>query len=120
MKRIIATWYQFGQDANDYPSPGVGLPRSLTTQHVFVDAKVPSAKQVLLDSAIEGHVLVKNTNGFLGLPLQKPKLVSVFGYDAVTPNKNPSSDGPPDQLSQIINRKSLDQPLTWLWCLSTD
>ncbi|PVH75143.1 glycoside hydrolase family 3 protein [Cadophora sp. DSE1049] len=101
--RIIATWYKFGQDSDDYPSPGVGLPRSLTTQHVFVDAKVPSAKQVLLDSAIEGHVLVKNTNGSLGLPLQKPQLVSVFGYDAATLNKNPSSEGPPDHLSQIIN-----------------
>ncbi|KAK0117569.1 hypothetical protein ONS95_011905 [Cadophora gregata] len=101
--RIIATWYQFGQDREDYPSPGVGLPRSSTAQHVLLDAKVPSAKQVLLDSAIEGHVLVKNTNGSLGLPLQKPKLVSVFGYDAATPNKNPSFEGPPSHLSQIIN-----------------
>ncbi|KAH6707820.1 beta-glucosidase-related glycosidase [Leptodontidium sp. MPI-SDFR-AT-0119] len=102
--RIIATWYQFGQDSDDYPEPGVGLPRTLTAQHVFLDAKVPSSKQVLLDSAIEGHVLVKNTNGSLGLPLQKPKLVSVFGYDAASPRKNPSSEGPPDHTSQIINQ----------------
>ncbi|KAL5315406.1 hypothetical protein ACEPPN_016273 [Leptodophora sp. 'Broadleaf-Isolate-01'] len=102
--RIIATWYQFGQDSDDYPEPGVGLPRTLTAQHVFLDAKVSSSKQVLLDSAIEGHVLVKNTNGSLGLPLQKPKLVSVFGYDAASPRKNPSSEGPPDHTSQIINQ----------------
>ncbi|KAH7323579.1 putative beta-glucosidase [Rhexocercosporidium sp. MPI-PUGE-AT-0058] len=102
--RIIATWYQFGQDSDDYPEPGVGLPRSLTAQHVFLDAKVPSSKQVRLNSAIEGHVLVKNTNGSLGLPLQKPKLVSVFGYDAASPLKNPSTAGPPDRASQIINQ----------------
>ncbi|KAE8445794.1 hypothetical protein EG329_012852 [Mollisiaceae sp. DMI_Dod_QoI] len=100
--RIIATWYQFSQDSPDYPTPGIGLPKSLPSQHVFVDAKSPSSKQVLLDSAIEGHVLVKNTNGTLGLPLKSPKLVSLFGYDAVAARTNPSTAGPPHG-SQILN-----------------
>ncbi|CZT42953.1 related to Probable beta-glucosidase M [Rhynchosporium secalis] len=102
--RIIATWYQFGQDLEDYPDPGVGIPRPLTAQHVFLDAAtVPSSKQVLLNSAIEGHVLVKNTNGARGLPLQDPGLVSVFGYDAVSPTKNPTQR-PSNRNSQIINQ----------------
>ncbi|XMA10168.1 hypothetical protein WAI453_002959 [Rhynchosporium graminicola] len=102
--RIIATWYQFGQDSEDYPDPGVGIPRPLTAQHVFLDAAtVPSSKQVLLNSAVEGHVLVKNTNGSLELPLQKPELVSVFGYDAVSPTKNPTQR-PSNRNSQIINQ----------------
>ncbi|KAH6682771.1 beta-glucosidase-related glycosidase [Halenospora varia] len=99
--RIIATWYQFSQDSSSYPTPGIGLPKGLTSQHVFVDAKSPSSKQVLLDSAIEGHVLVKNTAGNLGLPLQSPQLVSVFGYDAVSQRINPYNTG--SRFSQIQN-----------------
>lgn len=102
----MATYFQFGQDSPNYPSPGVGLPKGLTSQHVFVNAKVASSKQVLLDAAIEGHVLVKNTNGTRGLPLSKPQLLSVFGYDAVDARLNPSTTGPPSRFSQIINRKS--------------
>jgi beta-glucosidase len=34
---------------------------------------------------MEGHVLVKNTNS--ALPLKSPKLLSIFGYDAVAPGK---------------------------------
>ncbi|KAL2063096.1 hypothetical protein VTL71DRAFT_6168 [Oculimacula yallundae] len=101
--RIIATWYQFGQDSDDFPEPGVGIPRALTNQHVFLDAKVPAGKQVLFDAAVEGHVLVKNTNGTLGLPLQKPQLVSVFGYDAAGPVRSPGTQGPA-RTSQIINQ----------------
>jgi beta-glucosidase len=100
--RIIATWYQFGQDSSSYPSPGIGLPTKLTAQHVFVNAKSPSSKQVLLDAAVEGHVMVKNSNGSLGLPLSKPQLVSVFGYDAVTPPLNPETAGPPQGI-QVVN-----------------
>lgn len=46
----------------------------------MVDACNASFKQTLLDGAIEGHVLVKNTNS--ALPLTKPKLLSIFGYSA--------------------------------------
>jgi beta-glucosidase len=78
--RIIATWYQFGQDDPDFPKLGGGLPADLLQPHQYVDAKDPSSKPSLLQQAIEGHVLVKNTNK--ALPLSKPSLMSVFGYDA--------------------------------------
>jgi beta-glucosidase len=101
----MATYFQFGQDSPNFPTPGYGLPKGLTSQHVFVNAKSTSSRQILLDSAIEGHVLVKNTDGSRGLPLRKPQLVSVFGYDAVDARLNPSTAGPASRSSQIINRK---------------
>ena len=79
--RIIATWYQFGQDDPDFPKLGAGLPSDLLQPHQYVDAKDPSSKPSLLQQAIEGHVLVKNANK--ALPLSKPRLVSVFGWDAI-------------------------------------
>ncbi|XRM42326.1 hypothetical protein ABZX51_005549 [Aspergillus tubingensis] len=77
--RIIATWYQLNQDT-DFPTPGVGMPASAQSEHQAVVGTSPDEKSTLLESAIEGHVLVKNTNN--ALPLQTPQLVSVFGYDA--------------------------------------
>ncbi|OJI82508.1 hypothetical protein ASPTUDRAFT_124418 [Aspergillus tubingensis CBS 134.48] len=77
--RIIATWYQLNQDT-DFPTPGVGMPASAQSEHQAVVGTSPDEKSTLLKSAIEGHVLVKNTNN--ALPLQTPQLVSVFGYDA--------------------------------------
>lgn len=50
-----------------------------------MDARDPTSKPVLLQGAIEGHVLVKNVNK--ALPLNKPRLVSLFGYDAVAPTR---------------------------------
>ncbi|KAJ5595657.1 hypothetical protein N7450_002115 [Penicillium hetheringtonii] len=38
----------------------------------------------MVTRAVEGHVLVKNTNN--ALPLKSPKLISVFGYDAAPPD----------------------------------
>ncbi|EME39610.1 glycoside hydrolase family 3 protein [Dothistroma septosporum NZE10] len=78
--RIVATWYQFGQDSPDFPKTGVGMPPDLLKPHEYIDAKDPASKQCLVQQAIEGHVLVKNTNNVL--PLNKPKVLSVFGYDA--------------------------------------
>ncbi|PYH34168.1 beta-glucosidase [Aspergillus neoniger CBS 115656] len=77
--RIIATWYQLNQDT-DFPTPGVGMPATAQSEHQAVVGTSPDEKSTLLESAIEGHVLVKNTNN--ALPLQTPQLVSVFGYDA--------------------------------------
>ncbi|RDH36751.1 putative beta-glucosidase M [Aspergillus welwitschiae] len=77
--RIIATWYQLNQDT-DFPTPGVGMPASAQSEHQVVVGTAPDERSTLLESAIEGHVLVKNTNN--ALPLQTPQLVSVFGYDA--------------------------------------
>ncbi len=52
---------------------------------VHVNARNPAAKPYLLNGAMEGHVLVKNVGG--ALPLKAPKLLSVFGYDAVAVTK---------------------------------
>ena len=86
--RITAAWYFLGQDAPDYPPLGVGMPRSLDAPHTFVNARDPLANQSLLQQAIEGHVLLKNTGS---LPLKKPRVLSLFGYDAYAPTFNPPS-----------------------------
>ncbi|CBF78465.1 hypothetical protein AN7396.2 [Aspergillus nidulans FGSC A4] len=80
--RLMATWYYLDQDT-EFPSPGVGMPSSPSAAHQAVIATSPEAKPILLQSAIESHVLVKNTDG--ALPLKSPKLISVFGYDAYAP-----------------------------------
>lgn len=59
------------------------MPTLFYTPHPPVYARDPSSKRVLLDGALEGHVLVKNVNN--ALPLKQPKLISVFGYDAASP-----------------------------------
>jgi beta-glucosidase len=86
IRRIIATWYQMGQDASDYPARGVGMPANILAPHTAVNARDPASKSVLLDGAIEGHVLVKNVNN--ALPLKSPQLLSLFGYDGKAPDKN--------------------------------
>ncbi|OAQ98605.1 hypothetical protein LLEC1_01216 [Akanthomyces lecanii] len=80
--RILTTWYQFKQDAN-FLNPGFGVPKDVTKPHKVVDARDPAARPVLLDGAVEGHVLVKNTKNTL--PLHKPQLISAFGYSARAP-----------------------------------
>ncbi|KAH9906814.1 glycoside hydrolase family 3 protein [Xylariomycetidae sp. FL2044] len=82
--RIIASWYQMGQDQG-FPEPGVGMAPDLTKPHKIVDARNVSAQQVLLDGAVEGHVLLKNVNN--ALPLRKPKMLSVFGYSVRNPDQ---------------------------------
>ncbi|KAI0134389.1 glycoside hydrolase superfamily [Xylariales sp. AK1849] len=82
--RIVAAWYQMGQD-QDFPDPGVGMPPDLTKPHTIIDARNTSSKQILLDGAIEGHVLLKNTNS--ALPLSKPKKLSLYGYSARNPDQ---------------------------------
>ncbi|KAB8076562.1 glycosyl hydrolase family 3 N terminal domain-containing protein [Aspergillus leporis] len=77
--RIIASWYQLSQDTS-FPSPGLGMPKDLYAPHEIIIGKSPDSKQILVQSAIEGHVMVKNTKN--ALPLQSPTLLSVFGYDA--------------------------------------
>ncbi|KAF7552126.1 hypothetical protein G7Z17_g4535 [Cylindrodendrum hubeiense] len=81
--RILAAWYLVGQDAVDFPVPGVGM-KNLTKFHGKVDGRVPQSKKVLLEGAISGHVLVKNENEALPFST-KPQMLSVFGYDAIVP-----------------------------------
>lgn len=83
--RIIAAWYQMGQDS-DFPTPGIGMPSDLTKPHTIVDGRNVSARQTLLDGAVEGHVLLKNENH--ALPLDAPCLISLFGYSAKAPDQN--------------------------------
>lgn len=105
--RVVAAWYQMGQDVSnetlqswpynsgltlvqqDFPVAGIGMPSVMTAPKVPVYARQPSSKPVLLNGALEGHVLVKNVNN--ALPLQSPKLLSIFGYDAIAP---PTMDVP--------------------------
>lgn len=70
------------------------MPPDISAPHEFVNALTDEAKPVIFEGALEGHVLVKNENA---LPLKSPKLISVFGYDAVAPvqfmpnNVNPTN-----------------------------
>ncbi|KAI2626983.1 glycoside hydrolase family 3 protein [Hypomontagnella submonticulosa] len=77
--RIIASWYKLGQD-KEFPTIGQGMPYDLAKPHQRVIAKSASSKQILLQGAVESHVLLKNTNN--ALPLKSPKLISLFGYSA--------------------------------------
>ncbi|KAI5918027.1 glycoside hydrolase superfamily [Camillea tinctor] len=77
--RIIASWYKMGQDSG-FPTMGGGMPENLAAPHQSVIAKDPSNKEVLLQGAIESHVLLKNKDN--ALPLKSPKLISLFGYSA--------------------------------------
>ncbi|KAH7312929.1 putative beta-glucosidase M [Rhexocercosporidium sp. MPI-PUGE-AT-0058] len=82
--RIIAAWYLLGQDSPEHPTPGIGMPPSVLVPHALVEARVPEARPILFQSSLEGHVLVKNINN--ALPLHKPKILSLYGYDAKAPD----------------------------------
>ena len=59
------------------------MPSDVNAPHERVIATYSAERETLLKSAIEGHVLAKNNRG--ALPLQGPRLLSVFGYDAKGP-----------------------------------
>lgn len=63
----------------------MGLPETAETPHQRVIGYSPASKETRIQSAIEGHVLVKNKNQ--ALPLRNPRLLSVFGYDAKGPDE---------------------------------
>ncbi|KAJ5664703.1 hypothetical protein N7462_011516 [Penicillium macrosclerotiorum] len=84
--RILAAWYKYAPISD----PGHGIPVSLLEPHAQVDARDPKSKSTILQGAVEGHVLVKNTNG--ALPLQTPKFLSLFGYDAIPAALNTMDD----------------------------
>ncbi|PHH81329.1 hypothetical protein CDD82_1030 [Ophiocordyceps australis] len=81
--RIMTTWYQFNQDSL-FPTPGLGMPKDLTRPHGAIDGRDASARGILLQGAVEGHVLVKNRRN--ALPLRQPRMVSLFGYSAKSPD----------------------------------
>lgn len=81
--RIIAAWYLVGQDGDNFPKPGIGM-KNLTLPHEQIDARIPESRDVVMEGAIAGHVLVKNTDN--ALPFKSnPVMLSVFGYDATVP-----------------------------------
>jgi beta-glucosidase len=84
--RILTPYFRFANF-----QPGTGMPADLLAPHELVDARDPESDKILLQGAIEGHVLVKNTDN--ALPLQKPKILSVFGYDAAAPASNTPTGG---------------------------
>ncbi|KAJ8105313.1 hypothetical protein ONZ43_g7476 [Nemania bipapillata] len=93
--RILATWFKMKQEEG-FPTPGLGMPSNLAVPHQKVIATSPKNKDVLLQGAIEGHVLLKNVNN--ALPLKSPKLISLFGYsaksfDSYTPGASGWNDG---------------------------
>lgn len=84
--RTMASWYRVGQDVG-FPAPGIGM-AGVTSPHQIVDGRNSSDRPILLEGAIEGHVLVKNVNK--ALPIKNLRLLSIFGYSA----RNPDSNGP--------------------------
>lgn len=82
--RIIAAWYQMGQDSDDFANPGYGIPYDLSAPHEKVVGWNSSFKDTIYQGALESHVLVKNSNNTL--PLKSPQLISLFGYSAKTPD----------------------------------
>lgn len=86
--RILATYIKLGNKPNTL---GGGIPASLTAPHKWVNVRSPASASAILQGAMEGHVLVKNTNN--ALPLGgNPKLISLFGYDATAPRSNNVAD----------------------------
>ncbi|PNS16199.1 Beta-glucosidase 1 [Sphaceloma murrayae] len=67
--RILAAWFRFAR----IEAPG-------QDRYKTVDARDPADEQARFQSAVEGHVLVKNTGV---LPLNRPSVLNLFGYDAV-------------------------------------
>lgn len=77
--RVLASWFKYAHLAK----PGLNANKA-------VDARKSAFEQVIMQAAVEGHVLVKNTNS--ALPLKKPKALSVFGWDAPAGLNTSASD----------------------------
>jgi beta-glucosidase len=80
---LLYTKHLLTSSQSGYPELGIGMPANYYTPHKPVYARDPSSQPILLQGAIEGQVLVKNVNN--ALPLSKPKMISIFGYDAPAP-----------------------------------
>ncbi|KAE8167884.1 glycoside hydrolase superfamily [Aspergillus tamarii] len=84
--RIMAAWYLSGQDNQNLPPVGIGITADYKKPHPVIDARDPGDEALLLEGAIQGHVLVKNVGN--ALPLSKPRILSIYGYDAKVANIN--------------------------------
>ncbi|KAI7261563.1 putative beta-glucosidase [Hortaea werneckii] len=79
--RILAAWYRFAE----LEEPGLN-------QHEETNAQAEDVESTLLQGAIEGHVLVKNTEGALPLDPSNTDTLNLFGYDAIG-GLNTSAEG---------------------------
>lgn len=77
--RILAAWYRYAP----LDKPGI-------TNYNDTDARDSRSAEVAFQSAVEGHVLVKNANN--ALPLKKPSSMSIFGWDAISGYNTSESD----------------------------
>lgn len=69
--RILASWYRYSKtEVSGYEN------------HLDEDVRLPESSEAAFQAAVEGHVLVKNVDG--ALPLHKPAVLSIFGWDAVS------------------------------------
>lgn len=93
--RIVASWYHLAE----WQNPGFGMPINLTLPHEFVNARDPASKSNIFQTAVEGHVLVKNVNN--ALPLKAPKFLSLFGYDGIAPSSYTPDNSPSFTLSNF-------------------
>ncbi|OQE27008.1 hypothetical protein PENFLA_c006G08262 [Penicillium flavigenum] len=90
--RIMAAWYFSHQDDKSLPPAGVGLTANFEDHRaLIIDARDPNDADLLMEGAIQGHVLVKNVKN--SLPLKAPSMLSIYGYDAKLPDKSFSSGG---------------------------
>ncbi|KAF5240364.1 hypothetical protein FANTH_9624 [Fusarium anthophilum] len=84
--RIVASWFKYGEF-----EPGTGIPVDVSKPHKVVSSISRESRKTIFQGAVEGIVLVKNHNNTL--PLKKPKVLSLFGYDADVPRTN-NREGP--------------------------
>lgn len=86
--RILATGCRFANLTN----PGLN----------DADARHTEAEATLFQGAVEGHVLVQNTNN--ALPLKAHKVLSLFGYDAPGGINTSATDSPLYQQGKLNTR----------------
>ena len=87
------------------------MPEDVTEPHEVVDARDPEAHHILFQGAVEGHVLVKNNNKTL--PLRQPKLLSLFGYSAKSPDSFSPLEGNVESFSWEFGGQSLSAHEIW-------
>tara|TARA_R110002003_G_scaffold198_5_gene15460 strand:- start:10500 stop:11969 length:1470 start_codon:yes stop_codon:yes gene_type:complete len=87
--RLLAAFYYLNQD-EDFPKNSV---YPYNVQHPIVDVREDHAS-LIREIGAAGTILVKNVNNTL--PLQHPRFLNIYGYDAevkATPWNNPSRFG---------------------------
>jgi beta-glucosidase len=100
--RILAAWYRYAHSQ----TPGIDGTAD-------VDARDPAAGSALLQSAVEGQVLVKNVNN--ALPLKHPRYLNLFGYDAVGGINGTTADASEAELvnSGLANTQAYTSGKRW-------